>query len=799
MQKVVLFLMLVLLPVSYSAKAQQEINPRNVKVSELTDAQVRKILNEMKSRGMSEQEAMTLAAARGFTQTQIQELRQRIESLNNDQMTSGADIQEEDTTQAGIYSQKEMVIPTPEERRIFGFNFFNSRNLTFEPGINMPVSSSYVLGPGDELLIDIWGASQQSYQLFIDTSGSINIPDAGPVSLAGLTLSEARRKVLDKLTLIYRDLASSQPRTFANINVGQVKPVNIHVIGEVFAPGTYTLPGTASAFNALYLSGGPNINGSFRDIRVIRNGQVVASLDVYRYVVDGHSDENTPLRDGDVLMVPSYKERIRLGGEFKRTGIFEGKTGETVADMIRYAGGFTDAAYTHRLEMFRNDSRQQTFKGVSPGEFNRIEIQNGDSIYAGEIIDRIENRVILEGAVMRPGNYELKPGFMLSQLIREAEGVREDAFLQRALVLRLNEDLSFQNISFDVRKLLAGEFDLKLQREDVVAISSIEDMREERVVEIEGEVLKPGIFAYREGLTLADIVTIAGGFSEAASSSYIEVARRLSYDEAAEYTNQVGHLFQFSVSRDLALDPKDSEFKLKPFDQVFVRRAPGFSESGTVTITGEIKYAGQYSLSSRKERISEIIQRTGGLTPDAYPKGAMLTRKTTVSPKIKRLRQELVKRDSTLTFSDMGFEVIGIDLELALKDPGSRDDIFLREGDELIVPRRLQTVEVSGEVLNPLSTPYIEGKTLSYYVDQGGGFSLQAKKTKAYVVYANGTASATKQFLFFKNYPKVLPGSQIVVPEKIPREPLPASAWISIGSSISSLALTIVTIVNATK
>ncbi len=796
MQKVLLFLMLVILPVSFSAKAQQEINPQNVKVSELTDAQVQKILNEMKSRGMSEQEAMTLAAARGFTQTQIQELRRRIEALNSNEAGTAAGIQEKDTTRAEIFSQKEMITPTLEERRIFGFNFFNSRNLTFEPGLNMPVSPSYVLGPGDELLIDIWGASQQSYQLFIENSGSIKIPDAGPVALSGLTLTEARKKVLDKLTLIYRDLASNQPRTFANINVGQVKPVNINVIGEVFAPGTYTLPGTASAFNALYLSGGPNINGSFRDIRVIRNGQAVASLDVYKYVVDGNSNENTPLRDGDVLMVPSYKERIRMGGEFKRTGIFEGKPGENVADMIHYAGGFTDAAYTHRLEMYRNDSRQQTFKGVSSEEFNNIEIQNGDSIFAGQIIDRIENRVILEGAVMRPGNYELKPGFMLSQLIREAEGVREDAFLQRALVLRLNEDLSFKNISFDLRKLLTGEFDLKLQREDVVAISSINDMREERVVEIEGEVLKPGIFAYREGLTLSDIITIAGGFSEAASSSYIEVARRLSYDEAAEYTNQLGHLFQFSVSRNLSLDPKDSEFNLNPFDQVFVRRAPGFSKTGAVNISGEVKYAGQYSLSSRKERVSEIIQRSGGLTPDAYPKGAMLTRKTIVSPKTKRLQQELVKRDSTLTFSDMGFEIIGIDLELALKNQGSRDDIFLREGDELVVPRRLQTVEVSGEVLNPLSTPYIDGKTLAYYVDQGGGFSLRAKKKKAYVVYANGTASATKQFLFFKNYPKVLPGSQIVIPEKIQREPLPATAWIGIGSSISSLALTIVAILN---
>ncbi len=799
MQKLLVFLILAFFPVSFSLLAQQDIKPGDVKVSEMTDAQVRKIMTEMENRGMSEQEAMTLAAARGFTQTQIQELKKRIEELRTKETSASMESQMGDTTRLEVYTQKQKVLATQEEKRVFGFNFFNNQNLTFEPGINLPVSPSYVLGPGDELLIDIWGASQQSYQLYIGTTGAINIPIAGPVALSGLTLQEGKKKVLDKLTLIYRDLASAQPNTFANISIGQIRPINVNVVGEVFNPGTYTLPGTASAFNALYLSGGPNFNGSFRDIRIIRDGRVVSSMDVYKYLIDGQSGENVPLRDGDVLMVPSYNQRVRLAGEFKRTGIFEGKPEETVADMVRYAGGFTDAAYTHRLEMFRNDSRQQTFKGVSMEEFNRIHIQNGDSLHAGEIIDRIENRVILEGAVRRPGNYELKPGLMLSELIREAEGVREDAFLQRALVLRLNEDLSFQNISFDVRKLLVGEYDLKMQREDVVSISAINDMRQDRVVEIKGEVLKPGIFAYREGLSLSDLVSIAGGFKEAASNSYIEVSRRLNHEEASEYSNQVGHLFQFSISRDLSLEANDSEFELNPFDQVFVRRAPGFTETGSITINGEVKYAGQYSLNSRKERISEIIQRAGGLTADAYPKGAMFTRKKIVSPKIMRLRQELVKRDSTLSFSDMGFDVVGVDLETALKNPGGREDIYLREGDELIIPRKLQTVEVSGEVLNPLSTPFVEGRTLRYYVNQGGGFSLQAKKTKAYVVYANGTASATKGFLFFNNYPKVVPGSQIVVPEKAERERLPASAWISIGSSVSSLALTIITIVNATK
>lgn len=800
MQKLfALILLSFLFGMSVNVTAQgEDINPGEVRVSELSDDQVRRLYNEIENRGLSEQQAESMALARGFSRRQLDQLRQRFQQLEQTDDTVTDEGRVEDTGSLfGEISEKEEVEPSEEEEKMFGFSFFNSERLTFEPGVNLPAAESYVLGSGDEISIDVWGASQQSYQLNVDRSGNINIPNAGTLTVQGLTLEEARKKIFDKLALIYSDLKGDQPKTFANIYLGQIRPINVHVIGEVFAPGSYTLPGSATAFNALYLAGGPNKQGSFREIRVIRDGEIVKEMDVYEYLIDGDGDVNITLRDDDVIMVPSYENRVDMEGEFKRTGIFEGKSGETVSDLLRYAGGFTDKAYSHRLEMFRNDSRQTTFKNIPASRFEEELVQNGDSIIAGEISDRIENRVVINGAVMRPGNYELEEDLKLSQLLEMAEGLREDAYMQRGQVHRLDENLQMENVPFDVRELVSGEFDMELQREDIVTIYSIEDLRQERSLTIRGEVQDPGSFDYRDGTTLSDLIALAGGLRERAASSYIEVARRLSHEEASDYQQQTGHLYQFSVSRDLELDDEDGNFELKPFDQVSVRQAPGYAESGSVRLGGEVTYSGQYNLNSREERLSEVIERAGGLTSNAYPEGAMLTREVEVDAKQRRLREQLMESDSTLQFDDMGFEVLSIDLKEVMENPGTREDVILQEGDELHVPKELQTVKISGEVLNPVSTPYVEGKGLKFYVNQGGGFAEEARKRKTYVVYPNGRAAATSKVLVFNNFPKVLPGSEIVVPSKPEREPLPPTAWVSIGSSVASMALTIVSIVNS--
>lgn len=792
------FILVLLLSVLIIPVHSQNVNSKNVNVETLSDSQVRKLLTEIQRRGLSEQEAIVLATAYGFSPTQIEQLRRRMQNLESSEMTKDKMILSDYKTDT-LLSAKSFLKITKEEKMVFGFHLFNSENLTFEPGANIPVSPTYIVGPGDEMVIDIYGASQQQYVIQVDKNGNITIPNVGPVAVGGLEMAVAEKRVFNKLTLIYRDLGASPPRTFANIQMGSIKAIKVSVIGEVFAPGTYTLPGTASAFNALYLSGGPNFNGSFRAIKVIRNGREVSELDVYDYLINGNSNVNAPLRDGDVILVPTYQKRVRVGGSFIRTGIFEGKENETIADLVKYAGGFNEKAYRNRIELHRNNGRELVLMDLFQDSFSQVSVQSGDSLFAGLILTRFANRVSINGAVFRPGDYELTEGLTLKQLIDKADGIREDAFLERGMILRLNEDLSLSNVSFNIKDVIADRFNIALKREDAIMISPIDSMREMRTVDIHGEVLRAGRFDFREKMTLADIISLSGGFRESASESYIEVTRRLSYEEASNYGAKNATLFQFSVPRSLALNSRDANFELKPFDQVYVRKSPGFAEGGLVTISGEVMYAGQYGISHKNERLSEIIRRSGGLTPDAYVSGAMLTRRVELTAKARRLREALKESAAGVEYSNLGFEVVGVDLSKAILSPGSRDDIIMRNGDELVVPKKLFTVSVEGEVLNPITMPFIEGRKLNYYINQGGGFGMRAKKNKAYVVYPNGTAAATRNVLFFSSYPAIKPGSQIIVPQKAEREKLPATAWVAIGSGISSLALTIVTIVNASK
>jgi len=784
--------------VSAQSVDPNSVDPKSVNVDDLSDAQVLRMIQEMEKRGLSESQAIALGQARGMSQDQISKLKQRIAEVKLSGGTSGMTKSQGSygmSDEPGMTESIKMPIDSAKlDQRIFGFSFFNNENLSFEPNVNIPVPASYVIGAGDEILIDVWGASQQSYQLMVDKNGSINIPNIGPVRVGSLTQEAAQKRILGKLCSIYSDLKASNPRTFATINVGVVKSIKVNVIGEVFLPGTYTLPGTASAFNALYLSGGPNKDGSFRNIQVIRDGKVVATLDVYEYLLRGKSKINMPLRDADVVLIPTYDKRIKVGGELKRNGLFEAKGDEKITDIIEYAGGFTENAYTHRVELYRTTSRERAFKDVMATDFESTIIQSGDSIYAGPVLERFQNKVSIEGAVYRPGNYELSEGLSLKQLIDNADGVREDVFLNRGLITRLMEDLTLQNITFNVGEVLRGEKDIKLKREDIITISSINDLREIRTVEIYGEVQYPGEFDFNEDMTLSDLVFKSGGFKESASEAFIEISRRLSYEDAQRASDKIANVYQFTISRDLKMNGEDAQFVLHPYDQIFVRQAPGYEKKTIVMVSGEVNYAGQFSLTSKKERVSTIILRAGGLSPDAYPKGAMLTRKVEISQKVKRLREQLVESDTTLAFSDLGFDVVSIDLEKIMTKPGGKNDIFMQDGDELVIPRELQTVKVSGGVLNPLSVYFEDGKRMKHYIQSGGGFDLRAKKGKAYVIYPNGAAASTKSFLFFRNYPKVMPGSEIVVPKKPERQPIPATAWIAMASALASLSLTIVTI-----
>jgi protein involved in polysaccharide export with SLBB domain len=798
------FAVLAALLFSLQVSGQNPVNPASVNVNELSDSQIDKIIQEIQTRGLTEDQAIALAKAQGASQTQIDQLMVRIQQRQtgqgSDVNTINTSTQKTGVVKRQTVSGKATINATEKNKRVFGFHLFNSENLTFEPSLNIPTPINYILGIGDQISITVWGASQTHYQLTIDQNGAITIPDVGPVFLSGLSFEKAQTLVKNRLTAIYAGMASQNPNTWAEVSLGGLRSIKVNVIGEINAPGTYTLPSTASAFNALYLSGGPNENGSFREIRLIRDGVTVHTIDVYNFLVNADPSSNVQLREQDIIFVPTFKTRVAISGQIKRQGLYEIKSGETAKDLVRFAGGFTEKAYTHNLSLIRNNQREREVRDISETDFATFVLQNGDSIRADSILSRFSNRVSVRGAVFHPGNFELTSGMKLSDLINKADGVRENAFMNRGLISRLKDDHTPENISFDVKEAIEGKNDILLKKEDEVTIRFISDMREERKVNILGEVMKPQEFEYQDNMTLGDLIFRAGGFREDADMAFVELTRRLSYEEAAKVGNKINEIHQFAVTRDLKLNPTDAAFKLQPFDEVYVRRAPGFRDQGTVIVTGEVTYAGTYSIASKNERISDIIKRAGGLVPGAYIKGATLIRTHQLTYAEMEKKKQMMKLDSLFkdTIStDKQRYVVGIEMDKILAKPGSNIDLLLQPADEINIPKQLQTVKVSGSVLNPLALTYEDHLSLRRYIDRAGGYASKAKISKTYVIYPNGTSASTRGFIFH-SIPKVTPGSEIIVPAK-PEKKDDTVKWMSIAGLSSSLAIAVITLVNLVK
>lgn len=759
------------------ASPAQELT--NVKVSELTDAQIKQLLNEVSKLGMSMEEAAQMARLRGATETQIKELMGRIVDLNLEkekQDTSKlSEKDKEERLKTELTKKKDIKIKdsTLVEKKIFGFDLFNSENLTFEPSVNIQVPKEYVVGIGDEFIINVWGATEAIYQPKVDKNGAIQIPLIGPVYVNGLTFDAAQSLIRKRLVSIHNGLGGSNPNTYAIINLGGLRSIQITIVGEVLTPGTFTLPATASLFNALYLSGGPNANGSFRNVRLIRDGKILRHIDIYQFLVDANPADNVPLRDQDIVFIPTYEKRVIVGGEFLRTGLFELKAEETLADLIRFSGGFTDKAFKSRVFVYRMSPTEMEVKDVEASLFDQYLLQGGDSVTAGPILERYSNRVKIGGAVFRPGNYELTSGMTLKDLIVKAEGVTEEAYLHRGQIFRLSPSNDTLALAFDPEKTLSGKEIIELQREDSVSIKSTRELREEYYVEIQGEINNPGKKSYYKNMTVQDLIYLSGGFKENADVSVIEIARRLKLDEAAILTDSISHVFTVSIRRDLKPDPADSALILQPFDRVSVRKAQGFRDQGSVAITGEVLYDGYFSIKNRKNRISDLITWSGGFTPDAYLDAA-----------------HLFKADSSQ---------VNINLQKIMDNPGSRFDMVLEPGDSLDIPKEPQTVDIIGQVQKPFATTFIPNKTVIYYVKSAGGWSESPDRKRIYVTYPDGSSQNTKGYIALR-YPLVKPGSTIVVPKKPEKEHRDNSAlWLATASTMSSIAVTVVTILTMLK
>ena len=804
--KIVSFVLLLLIAFHNNVDGQSKVNASSVDVNSLSDAQIQRILQEIQTRGLTNEQAIELAKSQGANQTQIDQLMVRIQQkqfaapnqINQQGSANAASVPEK----VSYSSAKATIKASEKTRKIYGYKLFNSENLTFEPAVNVPIPQNYVLGVGDQLSVNVWGASQMAYQLTVDKNGAVTIPDVGPVYISGISFDKAKPMIQGRLMAIYSGMAGDNPNTWAEVAVGGVHSIKINVLGEINAPGTYTLPSTASAFNALYLSGGPNENGSFREIKLIRDGATVKTIDIYDFLINADPSANAQLREQDILFVPNYKTHVEIDGEVKQKGIFEIRSGETLGDLIRFAGGFSGEAYTHSLSVIRNTDREREQRTVENGDFGKFMMQNGDLVKASNILDRFTNRVTILGAVFHPGAFELTPGMKLSDLIKKADGLREEAFMNRGLITRLSKDNSPENISFDVRQVVDGGNDIPLQKEDRVMISTISQMRENRTVSIFGQVQSPFAFDYRENMTLGDLIFKAGGFREDADLAVVEVSRRLSYEEAAKVTDKINNIFQFALTRDLKLTPADAAFKLQPYDEVFVRQAPGFRDQGKFSINGEVTYQGTYALTNKNERISDAVKRAGGLVPGAFVKGATLTRMNNLSLAETERKKQLIVMDSTLqklNKTSLETFAVGIELDKILTNPGTSIDMLLQPNDFINIPRELQTVKVSGGVMNPIALTYSKGLSLKNYISLAGGYRERASKSKVYVLYPNGTMKTKKGFIF-KRSPKIATGAEIIVPMKPERKNTDDTVkWISIASGLSTLAIAIVTLATLLK
>lgn len=687
--------------------------------------------------------------------------------------------------------------------QIFGHDLFTNRNLTFEPSINLATPVNYRLGPGDEVIIDIWGASENTIRQSISPEGTILVSGLGPVQLSGMTVKDANAYLQREFSKIYSGISGNEPNSQIKLTLGDIRTIQINIMGEVAVPGTYTLSSFSSVFHALYRAGGVNKIGSLRSIKVIRDGKTVADLDVYNYLMKGKMKDDIRLQEGDVIIVNPYESLVRISGKVKRPMFYEMKPTETVATILDYSGGFTGDAYKKVVRIIRKSGREHQVYNVDEMDYSIFRLDDGDSISVDGVLKRFENRVEIRGAVYRAGLYELSGTVnTVKQLIKKAEGVRGDAFLNRVLLDREHEDLSHEIIAIDLAGMLKGTVaDVPLQKNDILYIPSINDLKEEETISIHGEVANPGTFLFSNKMTIEDMLIQAGGLLEAAATTKVDVTRRIKDPKSTSFSSVLGKTFTFDIKDGLVVGGEEN-FYLEPFDEIYVRKSPAYRKQQNVVIAGEVLFGGNYALMKKNERLSDLVSKAGGVTPDAYVKGARLIRKMTEEEQRRqadavRMAQMGEGKDSIsvekLNISDT--YTVGINLGKAIANPGSDFDLVLREGDILFIPEYINTVKISGAVMYPNTVLYKKGESLRFYINQAGGYGNLAKKKKAYVVYMNGTVSRLKA----RDRKAIEPGCEIIVPSKEEKKRMSTAEILGMGSTTASIAAMIATMVNLFK
>lgn len=756
----------------------------------MSDTQVLEYVKQGLQEGKDQRVLATELARRGVTEEQARRVKQLYDQQNNatsDEISGTA--QAEIRLREQVSDDNSAVMPNQEkaedvakENQVYGRNIFNTKNLTFEPSVNIATPLNYRLGPGDEVIIDIWGASQNTLREQISPDGTINIAGIGPLYLSGMTINESQQYLTRELRRIYSD-ENNQIR----VTLGNTRTIQINVMGEVVQPGTYSLSSFSTMFHALYRAGGVNDIGSLREVQLVRNGKKVATIDVYDFIMKGKAQDDIRLEEGDVIIVPPYESLVQITGNVKRPMRYEMKKGETLATLIEYAGGFTSDAYTRNLRLVRQNGKEYQVNTIDDKDYASYKLTDGDVVTAEAILDRFTNKLEVRGAVYRPGIYELGDDVNTAKaLIARADSLTDDAFTARAVIYRLRDNMTREVIPVDVAALMNGTIpDIALQRNDVLFIPSIHDISDLGDVQIAGEVMHPGTFPYADNMTLEDLVIAAGGLREAASLVRVDISRRIKNPTSTDDTREIGEMFTFALKDGFIVDGEPG-FVLQPYDYVYVRRSPAYSEQKNVVINGEVLYGGTYTLTSKDERISDLVKKAGGITQFAYVRGAKLVRRAN-QDELKRMQDAVSLLQHQMgagKVDSLGIKVeptfsVGIDLEAALKNPGGDADIVLREGDVISVPEYNNTVRINGAVMQPNVVSYKAGEDVKYYIAQAGGYNQTAKKNKKYIIYMNGQIALVKG----RGKNLIEPGCEIIVPNRRPRQ----ANWGNILTSLSAV------------